>query len=147
MRKRKKKVQNLAEAGDQTLFLAEKIKEVSEGLWYISETDAEIQPFIGQKAENATREELLKQIEREKDTPVEERDFYEFFARLTKKEDWFGEQENLAAEKYALLKGLLEENLRNLKVFKVGKIELDIYVVGISPEDILMGIRTKAVET
>jgi hypothetical protein len=42
---------------------------------------------------------------------------------------------------------LLEGNLRDLRVFKVGRIELDIYVVGINSEGILMGIKTKAVET
>ncbi len=40
-----------------------------------------------------------------------------------------------------------EKNLRNLKVFKVGKIQLDIYVVGLDAENRLLGIKTKAVET
>jgi hypothetical protein len=147
MQKKEKKVKKLVEAGEETLFWAEEIRKASEGLWYISETDAEIQPFVGKKAENVTKEELLKQIGKESDTPVEEREFSELFERLTKIQDWFGEEEKIAADKFASLKELLEGNLRDLRVFKVGRIELDIYVVGINSEGILMGIKTKAVET
>jgi hypothetical protein len=32
-------------------------------------------------------------------------------------------------------------------VFKVGRVELDIYVVGLDENGNLMGIKTKAVET
>ncbi|MCA1623686.1 MAG: nuclease A inhibitor family protein [Acidobacteria bacterium] len=34
-----------------------------------------------------------------------------------------------------------------MKVFKIGKIELDVYAVGLNAENRLMGIKTKAVET
>ncbi len=40
-----------------------------------------------------------------------------------------------------------EKNLRDLKVFKIGKIQIDVYVVGLDAEDNLLGIETKAVET
>ncbi len=42
---------------------------------------------------------------------------------------------------------LLENNLKGLKVFKIGKIQLDVYVVGIDAEGKLTGIKTNAVET
>jgi len=45
------------------------------------------------------------------------------------------------------LKILLEKKLKELKVFKIGKIQLDIYVVGLDAESNLTGIQTKAVET
>ena len=37
--------------------------------------------------------------------------------------------------------------MKDLKVFKVGQIELDIYVVGLDSQGVLTGITTKAVET
>ncbi len=81
------------------------------------------------------------------DTPVEERNFAEFFARLAEIQDWFGDEEKATAQKFADLKKLLESNLRDLKVFKIGKIQLDVYAVGIDAENNLLGIQTKAVET
>ncbi len=127
--------------------LKKQIKKASEGLYYISETDAEILPFFGKQSQTVTKEEIIRQTERAADTPVEERNFGEFFARLTEVQDWFGDEEKATAQKFAELKNLLERNLRDLKVFKVGKIQLDVYAVGINAENNLLGIKTKAVET
>ncbi|HYP50404.1 MAG TPA: nuclease A inhibitor family protein [Pyrinomonadaceae bacterium] len=127
--------------------MSERIRETSEGLYYISETDAEISPFAGTKADAVTKENLLRQTGNKPDAPVEERDFATFFTRLTKIEDWFGEEEKQAAAKFARLKELLERNLKDLRVFKVGRIEIDVYVVGLDAQGNLAGIKTQAVET
>jgi Nuclease A inhibitor-like protein len=127
--------------------LTERIKKAAEGLYYISETDAEIFPFEGTKTNAVTKENLLSQTANKPDAPVEERDFEGFFTRLTKIQDWFGDEEKQTAERFARLKELLEKNLKDLKVFKVGRIEIDIYVVGLDAQGNLAGIKTKAVET
>ena len=127
--------------------LPEKIRNAAQGLYYISETDAEITPFVGKKAEAVTQEEILSQTKIPTDSAVGEKDFAEFFARLTEIQDWFGDEEKETAQKFVRLRELLERNLRDLKVFKVGKIQLDVYVVGLDAENNLLGINTKAVET
>lgn len=127
--------------------LPERIRKASEGLYYISETDAEILPFTGTKAESVTKETLLRQTGNDPGTPVEERSFAEIFARLTAVQDWFGDEEKQTAAKFAELKNLLEKNLKDLKVFKVGRIKIDIYAVGLDAQGDLTGIKTKAVET
>jgi hypothetical protein len=113
----------------------------------MSETDAEIFPFTGSKAERVSKENLLRQIGEPKETPVEERDFDQMFERFIKIQDWYGDEEKATAEKFAALKSLLEKNLTDLKVFKVGRLDLDIYFVGLDKEGKLAGIQTKAVET
>lgn len=128
-------------------LLKEKIKTACEGLFYISESDAEISLFVGTVAKAVTKEVLLSQTENTPDAPIEERSFEESFARLTKLEDWFGDEEKQTAQKFAELSDLLKTNLKDLKVFKVGKIELDVYAVGLDAESNLTGIKTKAVET
>jgi len=125
----------------------EQIRETSEGLYFMSETDAEILPFFGKQAQAVTKEEILSQTESATNAPVEERNFTEFFARLTEIQDWFGDEEKATARKFGELKILLESNLRDLKVFKIGKIQLDVYAVGLNAENNLLGIKTKAVET
>lgn len=127
--------------------LAKEIESLVSGLSYLSETDSEIFPFVGDKSEAVTKETVLTQTKNPNDSAVEERNFEEFFARLTKIEDWFGEEETEAAQKFLALKKLLQKNLRDLKVFKIGTIELDIYAVGLDSENVLIGIKTKAVET
>ena len=127
--------------------LAEYIENAAEGLYYVSETDAEIKPFIGRTSQAVTPEEILEQTDNAVDSAVEQRDFSDFFSRLTKIQDWFGDEEKANAQKFVRLKEVLENNLRELRVFKVGKIQLDIYVVGLDENDKLLGIKTKAVET
>ena len=147
MAKRRKKKKIVEKTDVNKNELATQIEKIAVGLYYISETDAEIFPFSGNKAEIVSVEEILKQTASAADTAVEERDFNEFFARLTEMQDWFGDEETATANKFAELKKLLEDNLRYLKVFKIGKIELDIYIVGLDVESNLIGIKTKAVET
>lgn len=147
MPKRKKNKMTLTDAESKKEILAGQIEKSVEGLWYMSETDAEIFPFIGSQAEAVTKESLLTQIDKPLDSPVEERDFAELFNRLTKMQDWFGDEEKETAGKFSALRNLLETDLKDLKVFKVGTIELDVYVVGLDAEGNLMGIQTKAVET
>lgn len=127
--------------------LPDQIKKIVKGLYYISETDAEILPFVGSKTTEVTAVEVLTQTENSSDSAIEEREFEAFFARLTKDQDWFGLEEKNNAQRFSALKNLLETNLRDLKVFKIGLIEIKIYVVGLNTEDVLMGIMTKAVET
>lgn len=141
MSKGKKKTKKIV----RPVTLAERIEKVARGLYYISETDSQIVAFVGEKASVADAETLLRQIKSSES--VEERDFEDFFKRLTEMQEWFGEGETRDANKFNDLKRLLEENLRELKVFKVGKIEIDVFVVGLDKENVLTGIRTKAVET
>lgn len=127
--------------------LAKRVKKIVRGLYYISETDAEILPFTGAKAESVDKETLLAQIGGAVDSQVEERSFDDFFSRLTGIQDWFGDEEKESAQKFSELKEILQKELKDLKVFKIGNVELDIYVVGLDAENILRGVRTKAVET
>ena len=127
--------------------LAKEIEELVSGLYYISETDSEIFLFVGEKAETVTKEILLEQAKCKVDSEVEEISFEKFFSRLTKIEDWFGEEEMETVRKFQSLKKMLKNNLKDLKVFKIGTIELDVYIVGLDLEGVLMGIKTKAVET
>lgn len=114
------------------------ISGASAGLIYISETDAEVTPFEGGPAGAVTAADLLAQTGHAADAAVEERGFEEIFARLMRGD---------AAAGFGALKGVLEQNLRDLKVFKVGKIQLDVYIVGLDADGNLSGVQTKAVET
>jgi hypothetical protein len=124
-----------------------RLKEKTKGLIYISETDADIQPFIGETTERVSADSLLSQIGAESDGRIEEREFTDFFGRLTTMQDWFDDERREMTEQFTELEKLLTENLKDLKVFKVGEIEIDIYVVGLDKENRLAGVRTQAVET
>ena len=125
----------------------DKLKKLCRGLIYISETDAEIFPFIGEVCQEVSADTLLFQIESYTDPIIEENNFGDFFSNLIIKRDWFDRERLKMTENFAELKKLLEENLCDLKVFKLGEIEIDIFVVGLDHDKRLTGIKTKAVET
>ncbi len=127
--------------------LLSELKLATQGLFYISETDAEILPFSGQKVNEISPSEILSQTGNLEDCEIEERDFDEFFDRLTKIQDWFGQGETDRADKFLILRKILEDNLRDLKVFKIGRIRREIYFVGTDSDNCLKGIKTFAVET
>jgi len=147
MRKRKKEFAELKEKDYAAETLFKQLTEASKGIYYMSETDAQITPFIGGASNEVSKEEIIRLTGIAPDEQIEERDFAEVFERLTIIQDWFGEDETKTVAKYSELRRLLEENLKDLKVFKIGKIELDIYFVGLNQAGILMGVKTKAVET
>jgi len=76
MSKKEKKIPASEAAERPKVNLSEEIKTAAEGLWYLSETDAEIFPFTGSKADSVTKENLLEQIGKPANVPVEERGFY-----------------------------------------------------------------------
>jgi Nuclease A inhibitor-like protein len=127
--------------------LIKQIKDASKGLYYVSESDAKVSAFSGPPADAVTKENVLSAVKAPADAAVEERNFDELFTRLTTLQDWFGDEEKATASKYAALRDLLKNNLRDLKVFKIGHIQIDLYAVGLDAENHLAGIKTKAVET
>ena len=121
---------------------AERLTDACSGLIYISETDAPIVPFFQAKGE--ARPDIANSGDA---ADVEERSFSEFFEPLTTERDWFGEAEKKTAKRFDELRKLLEECLRDLKVVRVGRVQIDIYVIGTDAEGNTAGVQTKAVET
>lgn len=127
--------------------LVKSLQHLCQGLVYLSETDAEFSVFIGQKTENITKQLILQQTNSSPNIFVEERSFEDFFERLIKIQDWFGTEQKETAKKFSELQKVLRENLIDKKVFRIGKIQIDIYIVGLDAENNLIGVKTKAVET
>jgi nuclease A inhibitor-like protein len=126
---------------------AERLAKICTGLYYVSETDAEMTPFFGGKAAGGTKERMRKEFWPGTEAKVEERSFVEFFARLIKIQEWFSDGETERARRFLKLKKLLEENLADLVVLRAGRIQIDIYIAGIDKAGNLAGVKTRAVET
>jgi hypothetical protein len=127
--------------------LVTRISRACEGLFYISETDAPVTVFAAERADTIDAATIRALTNSPKDARVEERDFHKFFARLTKSEAWHLDAQREQTKKFLELQTLLEEDLRELKVFKIGEIQLTIYVVGLDTNNNVVGVSTEAVET
>jgi hypothetical protein len=121
------------------------ISDCARGLTYISETDAAIEPVsFGRAASVDVRKIVAGDSEK---TRIQEISFEDFFRRPAETHDWFRDDEKLRARRFAKLRDLLKYNLHDLKVFRIGDIQIEIFVVGVDADNNLTGIKTKAVET
>jgi hypothetical protein len=134
---------------DDSTALAARVKRATSGLVYQSETDAPVTPYRvdGFTGETLTPAVLLEQLGREPSTPVTTVEFDDFFADLVADQDWYGDDERKMAKRFRRLVRVLERALEDLRVYKVGEREVEIYVLGRTTGGEFVGVTTKAVET
>src|SRR5262249_42868179 len=96
------------------------LKEASEGLVFISETDAPLEPFQWSGGPDPSPESIIERADAEKDTPVECITLDQFF-RAVSKED---------KPQFDKLSAVLRQNLSDIKVYKVGETEKSVFIVG-----------------
>ena len=124
------------------------LQRAIDGLFYLSESD---EPFVlvhgPKKTRPIDRAAILKLSSLPSNTHVETQSVEEFFADLTKDEDWHGAEEKAEVQKYRKLREVITQGLTDVKVFRAGKVKVDIFIVGRTPDGALAGVRTKAVET
>ncbi len=128
--------------------LADALQRAVQGLLYTSESDA---PFAVIQWPDCpaplTPEEVLTRAGREPNAPVTQQSMEAFFQPLTADQAWYGEKDRAAAQRYRQLRALLEQHLRDAQVFRVGKVEVTVYIIGHTADGQCVGLRTTAVET
>jgi hypothetical protein len=134
---------------DQKTSFADRLRRATDGLVYQSETDAPVEPFFmtGWTGPELTGDAIATFTKHDSGTATTEVAFDDFFADLVELQDWYGDEERATARKYRRLVRLLKSALSDLKVFKVGERNLDVYVVGRTESGEYAGVATKAVET
>ena len=71
----------------------------------------------------------------------------DLFAGATQEEDWHDQGERETVKRFQNLTSVLKQNLLQLQVYRVGNINIDAYIVGVTPSGDWMGLSTKMVET
>jgi hypothetical protein len=126
--------------------LLDTLKKASAGLQYTSESDYPFEAFSW-PLETLTPKKLLAQTGHPKDTAIQQGDFDKFFAQATEEKDWHGSKEKETVAQYQHLVHILQTTLSDIQVYRVGQIEMEVYIVGRTPEGAFAGLSTKVVET
>jgi hypothetical protein len=131
------------------MLLKNILPELLTDLYYPSESDEPIEfffteenyilPIIG----NDFRM-LLKLAE---DIIIEPLDIEQFWNSVTEINDWYGEEQIAKTKQFEKLKNTLFEHLENVQGFRVGEIEIDVYLFGNNSDGEIEGIKTMLVET
>lgn len=127
--------------------IAAELKQASEGLLILSESDAPFEVVRWPAQGQLTPAKLLQLTEHPADAPVEVVNVDEFFAIATQAEDWHDEEEREIVQRFQNLVSVLKQNLSNIQVYRVGSINIDAYIVGVTPNGDWMGLSTQLVET
>jgi hypothetical protein len=62
-------------------------------------------------------------------------------------EDWYEDAELALVDRYTNLLDSINTNLSEVQVFRVGEVEIDIYIIGKTPTGDIIGLKTRSVET
>lgn len=123
------------------------LKLASEGLMYSSESEYAFQVLCWEGTSSANPETVIQKTNHDPEVPVKVVGIDDFFLRATTEQDWYGDEEKAITAKYKALVETLKGKLNNLKVYRLGEIEIDVYIVGEAPTGDLIGLSTKVIET
>ncbi len=127
--------------------IATQLKQASKGLFFLSETDAPFEVIHWPAQGELTPAKLLQLTNHPPDAPLEILAVDDFFAIATQEEDWHDEEERETVKRFQNLVSVLKQNISQLHVYRVGNIDIDVYIVGVTDGGGLAGLSTKLVET
>lgn len=127
--------------------ILDQLRTAADGLLMMSESEYPFEVFLWEDAAPATPQKVVQQTNHPQNTPVEIVGVDDFFQMATTEEDWHEEEEKATVKQFQTLVQTLEENLSNLQVYRLGKIEIDVYVIGQTSSGDSIGLSTKVVET
>ena len=126
--------------------LIEALREASRGLLVMSESDYPLAVF-NWGAAGPTPEFLRGLTGEAADAPVEIRAAADTFRAIVSEPEWKNAEQLSTARRFQRLVRLLEQNLADLKAYRVGRINIPVYVVGRSASGNWLGVSTRVVET
>ena len=123
------------------------LARAADGLLYMSETDAPFAPVSWAGNDELTPEVVRRHCDVAENVPVEMQSIDDLFRVAVAEPEWKGAAQLATARRFQTLVQLLRDNLTDLRVFRLGRINMDVYVVGRAPSGNWLGLRTQIVET
>lgn len=131
-------------------ILRKRLEQAADGLVYSSEGDYPFEFFflpMGGGSEPLTPQRFAALVGAPPDAPVRQTTLDRFLSNHIETSDPWDVETQRIRPRYEHLKALLQENLRDVRVFRVGEIQVRCYIVGKDRQGNLVGFVTTAVET
>ncbi len=128
--------------------LLAQLKAKTDGLYFPSESDF---PFEVIAWENFAddfynTEKWLAHCGLPTNSPIENTSIEYLFRNLSVEQEWHDEVQKEQVAQFKALQDFLQATLTDLTVYRVGKIEITIFIIGKFGNDVI-GLKTEAVET
>jgi Nuclease A inhibitor-like protein len=129
-----------------TAEIIDRLKQATADLLWVSESDYPFEVITWERGVEMTPTALFKELT-VTDLAIETMTLTDFFAPVLTIEDWYEEEELATVDRYIDLVRSIESNLTKVQVFRLGEIEIAVYIIGKTPDGDLVGLKTQVVET
>jgi hypothetical protein len=124
------------------------LRQASDGLQFASESEYPFEVFLWDiSTPELTVPQLLEQIGRSGGTSVETIGLEELFAIALTDYTWQTAEEQQTVQQYRRLIEIINRTLDRVQVYRVGTVQVDVFIVGKTPEQHYAGLATKVIET
>jgi len=127
------------------MTVTETLTQASQGLLMPSESEYPFEVFIWEATE-LTSEKILELTHYPPATSIEEVELDYFFRNVATEKDWHDKIQKENVVKFQNLVQVIKNNLAEIRVYRIGTIEVNVYIVG-KTNDGLAGLATKVIET
>jgi Nuclease A inhibitor-like protein len=126
--------------------VCDQLQQATADLLWMSESDYPFEVVTWERGIELNPTALFPEVTSD-EIPVETVTLTDFFAPAIAIEDWYAAEELAQVDRYKELLHAIESNLTEVQVFRVGEVDLTIYIVGKTADGDLVGLKTQAVET
>lgn len=118
-------------------------------VYWVSESDEPFEVVLWPDlvAQSIDAETLRQQLSVTDNVAIQTQAIADFFQPTMTLQDWHREAEKMTIGQYEQLLFMLQQYLTDLQVFRVGEGEVEIYIVGKTPAEHWLALKTLAVET
>lgn len=129
--------------------ILQRLQELTQGLFFMSESDYPLEVVHFDKAEtSALSDAEVKQFAGQpSEGKIETVDLTYFLRNMTRTEPEADDAAKQVAERYQALQDFMEQHLREVKVYRIGKREIMALAIGTLPEGGYGGFKTTLIET
>lgn len=128
-----------------TATIIDRLKQATTDLLWSSESDYPFELLTWDRNTELTPAALFRDLT--DDDLIESISLTDLFSPVITVEDWYESAELALVDRYKALLQTIESNLSEVQVFRIGDIEIAIYVVGKTPTGDIIGLKTYTVET
>jgi Nuclease A inhibitor-like protein len=129
-----------------TAEIIDLLRQATTDLLWSSESDYPFEIVTWDRCVDLTPAALFSNLH-DPNLAIETITLTDFFAPILTVEDWYEAEELAQVDRYTDLLHAIESNLAEVKVFRIGEIEIAIYLVGKTPAGDIVGLKTHVVET
>jgi Nuclease A inhibitor-like protein len=125
-----------------TIEIIDRLKQATIDLLWVSESDYPFEIVVWSNKEIDSM--LFPPCD---DKEIKVISLNDFFAPALRVEAWYEAEELATVDRYKLLFQTIESSLTEIQVFRLGIVEIDVYIVGKTPDGDVVGLQTKIIET